>query len=74
MDAFPEGRLRSGVGGFAVRLKPVFKRVSNCMMKKGLTMNLPIETNDLGKRYGDVKAVEHLSLQVAEGEIYAFLG
>ena len=37
-------------------------------------MNLPIETEDLGKRYGDVKAVEHLSLRVAEGEIYAFLG
>ena len=37
-------------------------------------MNLPIETEDLGKRYGDVIAVEHLSLRVAEGEIYAFLG
>jgi len=37
-------------------------------------MNLPIETEDLGKRYGDVRAVEHLSLRVAEGEIYAFLG
>ena len=37
-------------------------------------MNLSIETNDLGKRYGDVRAVEHLSLRVAEGEIYAFLG
>jgi len=37
-------------------------------------MNLPIETHDLGKNYGDVKAVEHLSLRVAEGEIYAFLG
>lgn len=37
-------------------------------------MNLPIETEDLGKHYGDVKAVEHLSLRVAEGEIYAFLG
>ena len=37
-------------------------------------MNLPIETDDLGKRYGDVSAVEHLSLQVREGEIYAFLG
>jgi ABC-2 type transport system ATP-binding protein len=34
----------------------------------------PIETVDLGKRYGDVSAVEHLSLHVAEGEIYAFLG
>ena len=37
-------------------------------------MNTPILTEDLGKRYGDVKAVEHLSLRVAEGEIYAFLG
>jgi ABC-2 type transport system ATP-binding protein len=37
-------------------------------------MNLSIETQDLGKRYGDVRAVEHLSLRVAEGEIYAFLG
>ena len=37
-------------------------------------MSLPIETDDLGKRYGDVRAVEHLSLRVAEGEIYAFLG
>jgi ABC-2 type transport system ATP-binding protein len=37
-------------------------------------MNWLIETNDLGKSYGTVKAVEHLSLRVAEGEIYAFLG
>jgi ABC-2 type transport system ATP-binding protein len=37
-------------------------------------MNLAIETADLGKRYGDVTAVDHLSLRVAEGEIYAFLG
>ena len=37
-------------------------------------MNLSIETEDLGKHYGNVKAVEHLSLRVAEGEIYAFLG
>lgn len=37
-------------------------------------MNLTIETEDLGKHYGDVRAVEHLSLRVAEGEIYAFLG
>jgi ABC-2 type transport system ATP-binding protein len=37
-------------------------------------MNLAIETQDLGKRYGDVRAVEQLSLRVAEGEIYAFLG
>src|SRR5260370_16196156 len=37
-------------------------------------MNLPIETVDVGKRYGKVIAVKHLSLRVAEGEIYAFLG
>ncbi len=37
-------------------------------------MNWSIETENLGKRYGDVRAVEHLSLRVAEGEVYAFLG
>jgi len=37
-------------------------------------MNIQIETKQLGKHYGDVKAVEHLSLRVVEGEIYAFLG
>jgi len=37
-------------------------------------MSLPIETHDLTKRYGDVLAVDRLSLRVAEGEIYAFLG
>jgi ABC-2 type transport system ATP-binding protein len=37
-------------------------------------MNWLIETEELGKSYRDVRAVEHLSLRVAEGEIYAFLG
>jgi ABC-2 type transport system ATP-binding protein len=37
-------------------------------------MSMLIETSDLGKYYGDVRAVEHLSLKVGEGEIYAFLG
>jgi len=37
-------------------------------------MTLAIETHDLTKRYRDVTAVESLSLRVAEGEIYAFLG
>jgi ABC-2 type transport system ATP-binding protein len=37
-------------------------------------MNLAIETENLGKYYRDVKAVEQLSLRVAEGEIYTFLG
>jgi ABC-type multidrug transport system ATPase subunit len=36
-------------------------------------MSMSIETNDLGKNYRSVKAVEHLSLRVAQGEIYAFL-
>src|SRR6202142_4497189 len=39
-----------------------------------IKMNWSIETENLGKHYGDVRAVENLSLHVAEGEIYAFLG
>lgn len=37
-------------------------------------MNPAIETRNLVKRYGDVVAVENLSLRVDRGEIYAFLG
>ena len=37
-------------------------------------MNWAIETEKLGKRYGEVAAVDSLSLRVGEGEIYAFLG
>ena len=37
-------------------------------------MNLSIETENISKRYSDVTAVDGLSLRVAEGEIYAFLG
>jgi ABC-2 type transport system ATP-binding protein len=37
-------------------------------------MTLAIETNNLSKRYGDVTAVDALSLRVEQGEIYAFLG
>jgi ABC-2 type transport system ATP-binding protein len=37
-------------------------------------MSLAIETNELVKRYGDVTAVDHLSMRVGRGEIYAFLG
>jgi ABC-2 type transport system ATP-binding protein len=37
-------------------------------------MNAAIETDDLTKRYRDVTAVAGLSLRVARGEIYAFLG
>jgi ABC-2 type transport system ATP-binding protein len=37
-------------------------------------MNIAIETNHLVKQYGHVIAVDELSLRVARGEIYAFLG
>jgi ABC-2 type transport system ATP-binding protein len=37
-------------------------------------MNWTIETENLGKNFGKVSAVEDLSLRVGEGEIYAFLG
>jgi ABC-2 type transport system ATP-binding protein len=37
-------------------------------------MNSAIETNHLIKRFGAVTAVDDLSLRVARGEIYAFLG
>jgi len=33
-----------------------------------------IETQELTKHYGDVKAVDHLDLTVYEGEIFGFLG
>jgi ABC-2 type transport system ATP-binding protein len=37
-------------------------------------MSIAIATTKLSKHYGDKAAVEQLSLQVREGEIYAFLG
>lgn len=37
-------------------------------------MNPIIETFNLGKRYGSLQAVDNLYLNVAEGEIYGFLG
>ncbi len=37
-------------------------------------MSMAIGTKNLEKRYGDVTAVNNLSLQVERGEIYAFLG
>jgi ABC-2 type transport system ATP-binding protein len=37
-------------------------------------MDAVIQTHQLVKRYGDVTAVDGLSLQVNRGEIYAFLG
>ena len=37
-------------------------------------MSLPIETENLGKNYGDVSAVEHLSLRVRRGRDLRFPG
>src|SRR5512146_1919367 len=37
-------------------------------------MDAAMETNNLVKRYGRVTAVDGVSLRVARGEIYAFLG
>jgi ABC-2 type transport system ATP-binding protein len=37
-------------------------------------MDVVIETNNLVKQFGDVTAVDDLSLRVERGEIYAFLG
>ncbi|MBI5080679.1 MAG: ABC transporter ATP-binding protein [Chloroflexi bacterium] len=37
-------------------------------------MNPAIETDNLVKQYGDITAVDNLSLRVTPGEIYAFLG
>jgi ABC-2 type transport system ATP-binding protein len=39
-----------------------------------LTMNLAIEVNNLRKAYGEVKAVDDLSFEVAQGEILGLLG
>ena len=38
------------------------------------TVNIVIETDQLVKRYGAVTAVDAVSLRVARGEIYGFLG
>ena len=48
-------------------------RVRKCAECR-LNMKATIETNALAKRYGDVTAVDGVSLRVAPGEIYAFLG
>ena len=37
-------------------------------------VNIVIETDQLVKRYGAVTAVDAVSLRVARGEIYGFLG
>jgi len=39
-----------------------------------LMSQIMIQTQELTKHYGDVKAVDHLNLAVYEGEIFGFLG
>jgi ABC-2 type transport system ATP-binding protein len=37
-------------------------------------MTFAVETKDLTKRYGDILAVDGMSLTVRQGEVYGFLG
>lgn len=39
-----------------------------------MSKNLIIETNNLGKKFGDKEVVSSLFLQVAKGDVYGFLG
>ena len=48
------------------------RRTSTRQAKKG--GRTVIEVKNLTKRYGDHTAVDHLSFQVEEGQIYGFLG
>ena len=57
-----------------VKITPQKRINPRVRKRRGRSMDLTIETEDLGKRYGALWAVEHLSLRVDEGEIYAFLG
>jgi ABC-2 type transport system ATP-binding protein len=44
-------------------------------MAKGLNLDEgALEVRDLVRRYGDLTAVDHLSLQVKKGEVFGFLG
>src|SRR4030042_1609267 len=38
-------------------------------------MNVPvIETNDLTKFYGKARGIDHVNLEIGEGEIFGFIG
>ena len=43
-------------------------------MSADATADFVVETRDLTKRYGDVLAVDHLSLRVPRGGVFGFLG
>jgi len=44
------------------------------MSKNAINENCALEVRDLVRRYGDLTAVDHLSLQVKQGEVFGFLG
>ena len=43
-------------------------------MDRGLNNELAVDAADVTKSYGQLVAVDHLSLQVAPGEVYGILG
>src|SRR4051794_11850165 len=43
-------------------------------MDQGMNTELAVDAVDVTKRYGQLVAVDHLSLQVAQGEVYGILG
>jgi ABC-2 type transport system ATP-binding protein len=43
-------------------------------MKTDLKLSAIIEVAELAKRFGEVTAVDHISFQVGQGELYGFLG
>ncbi len=47
---------------------------SHIMENELMEVNMIVNVNNLVKRYGDLTAVDHLSLQVKEGEIFGLLG
>ena len=57
---------------FGIYICARVRRTSTGQAKKG--GRTVIEVKNLTKRYGDHTAVDHLSFQVEEGQIYGFLG
>jgi ABC-2 type transport system ATP-binding protein len=43
-------------------------------MDRGTKAELAVDAVDVTKRYGQLVAVDHVSLQVAPGEVYGILG
>lgn len=44
------------------------------MVQQTMGSQVALEVRDLVKTFGDLKAVDHLSLQVRQGEVFGFLG